>query len=346
MTSVSRMASETVLAAAVLLMAALSAAADEGPLTVFDLVELDGIARALEAKTLRDQARPAPTKEFEEVIQSHPDRLVTPDRGKTWQIRPSDQGEFRTLSTPALKPDDLACAVSLLRIPVVKKYVRCLKEASRGQGTGDCLSDLVKLAATLGDGKDVLLASLQARVFTLASRNPAWRELAFGRNRPDYMAELAAAYARVESNKLLAAQRFSPSWDPSGSGITFQKAGLQSKEGHLTFLWPDFDKPTLSRTSFKTNGSKTKVLAWRIAENGKVINVNLDKEFSVAHLFTCEVAPDHQIIVSGKLSGDTVQSLRGQDNVQDILKVTGGSGASVFLSRPGSASVGVLSKEK
>src|SRR5262249_36525639 len=90
------------------------------------------------------------------------------------------QDKDRPLPPPGLKPDDFACAVSLLNLPFVKQYVRCMRDAVRGQASGDCLKDLVGLAKNVGNGGDVLLANLQARAFSLASRNQEWRGLALG----------------------------------------------------------------------------------------------------------------------------------------------------------------------
>jgi hypothetical protein len=330
--------------ALVAVLLAVVPAAAQGSRTVFDILELDGIARALEARALRDRAKPQPSKEFEQVIQSRPDLLSTPDGGKTWRIRPIGEGDDRPLTQPSLKPDDFACAVSLLQLPYVKQYVHCMKETYLRKGRGDCLKHLVELAQKVGDGSDVLLAGLQARVFTLASQNRDVRELAFGIDPPAYMREMARAYRLVETQKLFAAGVFKPGH--TAPGVSFLTAGAQTPDGDVHVFWTDFNKDFLTNKSFKTMGSRTKLLGWRVEEGGKVVNVDPDREFESAGIYTCEVAPDHQIIVSGKLSREAVLLLRAQDNVQDILKVTGGTGARIFLSRPGSSSVGYFKQEK
>lgn len=313
----------------------------------FDLVEVAGLALALEVPGWRNEISPPPSEAFVRVVQTRPDSLWTVDGGVTWWERCAGGGQLQAIDVAkyALVPADLQAADQLLAKPYIREWVACMRALWVGKGDAECAVRLSEQAAanTNREQAQVLFANLGARLLALAPQNRELSAMIYSKARPPAIGTALAAYRQLEAEKITAAHVFNPQSDSTPGTISFLPAGVLKVSG-AAFDWEDFASLAGAEWDSDAKRGKLDLTFWDLKEDGRARQIRSSKQFSEADMSALIVSPDYHLVFRGRFTPSQIEGITRAKTLTAVLQVSSEANVDTFLSRPGSPTMGLLNQ--
>lgn len=311
----------------------------------FDLVEVTGLALALEVPGWSDEITPPPSKAFVRLVQTRPVSLLTADRGVSWWERRPGGGKLQAVDDTKydLRPTDLQAADQLLAKPYIREWVACMRALWVGKGDARCAVKLSELAAanTNREQAKVMLANLGARLLALEPQNRELSAMMYNKDRPETIGTALAAYRHLEAEKIAAAYAFDPQSHSTPGRISFLPAGVLAASGP-TIDWEDFNLLADRECDSDSRECKLDLTFWDLTKDGEARQIRNSKKFSDAKMSALIVSPDYHLVFRGRFTASQLEGITSAQTLKAMLELSNKANVDTFLSRPGSPTMGML----
>jgi hypothetical protein len=308
----------------------------------FDVVAVHAIALYLESPTWSSKLNPPPSEGFTKLLITQPQNLLF--LADKWFYSASDSPngsqpvEVDSQKYP-VESNDIEVVKKILNVNYISQYITCMREAYRGNGKGECIKILYDAAIQAGEQlhdpslTQYLQADLGGRLLALSSNSPEWKDALEERETRPEVNLVLKANAALEEQKAIAVSSGAPPKDTGNIPVIFKLVQVRQSGTD----WSDF----LTHVDIHTKEGKRNfsVYAWRIVGR----KASLISLHSKPDVYTITIDPKRGFLITGQtLTYADLDDLFASDTWMDLTKKTLEKKAAVYLSRPGSGTLGKL----
>ncbi|MDB6025612.1 MAG: hypothetical protein JWM68_1835 [Verrucomicrobiales bacterium] len=300
---------------------------------------------------------------LEAIVHSGPTSLTVSDSGGTWK---STFDKWTSDRIPAddrlkqLQAKDLTIATNILKDDVMKQWLNFVQPGKKSQSAVRTAEELVSFVSQKDEATQrVMLPAIGAKIVALAKEDNECQSVVYSLLRPPAIARAITAHQFLEEQKIQAAASFLIKRTNANSNVLFETV---TRDNSKIVLWKDF-----LPFKFGAGSEWPKTYAWTVEKDralsarlvgagneeplGKVnesaqgqINRRGSTDLSMLCIW---LSKGHHIIVVGGLTVEQVRKIGKAETFSELMgwikKWSDQHTLGVFLSRPGSSVLGVVS---